>query len=65
MVTDEQGGLRAPGAVNGERDGTSATAVREVLAALDDLDRTPLLEHAPLFEGVHAGLHSLLTEPER
>lgn len=64
-MTDEQGELRALGARNGEGDGAGETSVAEVLAALDDLDRTALLEHAALFEGVHAGLHRLLTEPER
>lgn len=61
MVTDDQGELPATGAVDGE----SVAAVDEILAVLDGLDHVPLLEHGPLFEGVHAGLHSLLAEPER
>ncbi|PFG33408.1 hypothetical protein [Sanguibacter antarcticus] len=59
-MTDEQARLDDQNVV----DVQSASPVDEVLAPLETLERAPLGEHAPIFEGIHAGLQRLLVEPD-
>lgn len=61
MVRDEQAPVGGPITP----DDPDVAAVHEALAGLDELDRLPLLEHAQVFEDVHAALGRLLAEPER